>query len=91
MAQVRQRLERDADYCDTQAESRNDHDYVGAHRILAALLYKEVGREAATRIMAKIRRRGGLDGMVLNYDGKFDAYKKLGITEPWQDWALPVE
>jgi len=81
-------LEKDAEYCDSKAEARNDHDYVGAHRVLAALLYQEVGREVATRIMKRIKRLKGLDGMV-GMDGIPPAFEKLGVTEPWNKWFLP--
>mgnify|MGYP001562636218 CR=1 FL=1 len=35
-------IEEVANFCDRKAEARNNHDYVGIHRILAVLLYKHV-------------------------------------------------
>ncbi len=44
-------LEEVADFCDQNAEARNNHAYVGTHRILAAVLHRKVGRDQAKRQM----------------------------------------
>lgn len=82
------KLEELADLCDEQAEQCNAHDFVGSHRGLAALLYREVGRELATRVMRHIAEMGGLDGMNGVCTDQ-DAFVELGITEPWKEWSLP--
>lgn len=82
-------LEELADLCDQQAEQINAHDFVGSHRLLAALLYREVGRESATRIMRQISEMGGLNGMN-GICSNQAAFTELGITEPWKEWALPA-
>jgi hypothetical protein len=80
-------LEQLADLCDQEAESENAHDFVGAHRLLAALLFRRLGRETATAIMREVAELGGLDGMngICGTDG---AYADLGIAWPWKDWKL---
>ncbi len=83
-------LEELAQMCDLNAESRNDHDYVGAHRLLAALLFTKVGREKATEIMLEIAEYGGLDYMV-GMDGQKPVYEEFGIKKPWHEWNLPME
>ncbi len=80
-------LEELAEMCDLNAESRNDHEYIGAHRLLAALLFKKVGRDKATEIMFEIAEYGGLDYMV-GMDGQKPVYDDFGITKPWHDWNL---
>lgn len=52
-----------ADMLDSDAGNGNWHDFVGAHVKLARLLTKEVGRDAALKIMRKIADRQGLHGM----------------------------
>lgn len=84
------KLEELADLCDEQAEQSNAHDFVGSHRSLAALLFREVGREPATRIMRHIAEMGGLDGMNGVCTNQ-NAFAELGITEPWKNWQLPKE
>lgn len=80
-------LEQLADMCDLEAESANAHDFVGSHRLLAALLYRHVGRERATAILREVAELGGLDGMNgVCTDG--DAFKELGIAGPWKEWRL---
>lgn len=54
-------LEDIAAFCDMEAESANRHGMVGVHLWLALYLQREVGREAATRILREIAERGGLD------------------------------
>ncbi len=80
-------LEELADLCDHQAEARNDHEYVGAHRLLAALLFRKLGCEKATEIMFEIAEYGGLDYMV-GMDGQIPVYDEFGIKKPWYGWKL---
>ena len=80
-------LEELADLCDRQAEARNDHEYVGAHRLLATLLFKRVGCDKATEIMLEIAEYGGLDYMV-GMDGQKPVYEEFGIKKPWYEWKL---
>lgn len=77
-----------ASLCDQEAESSNNHEFVGVHRVLAALLYQKCGRKQATRLMFEIARRGGLDGMA-GVGGKDGAYAEFGLPEDWGDWNLP--
>jgi hypothetical protein len=84
-------LEELADLCDLQAEQRNNHDYVGVHRLLAVLLYRQIGREAATTAIFWIAEHGGLDGMngVGGATRHFDsAFSELGVPDPWKVWKL---
>lgn len=80
-------LEELAQLCDMEAKSRNNHSYVGAHRLLAALLRNMLCREIATDIMLEIAKYGGLDGM-MGMSGKPSAYDDLGIKPPWDEWEL---
>lgn len=80
-------LEELADLCDHQAEARNDHEYVGAHRLLAALLFRKLGCEKATEIMFEIAEYGGLDYMV-GMDGQKPVYEEFGMKKPWHVWKL---
>jgi hypothetical protein len=80
-------LEQLADLCDNQAEQINAHDYVGTHRLLAAVLYRHVGRETATAILRDIAELGGLHAMN-GVCGEPDAYGELGVPEPWKEWDL---
>lgn len=80
-------LEEIADFSDGQAESRNNHEYCGTHRILAALLHRKLGREQATKIMREIAEYGGLDGMS-GCGGEADAFADFGIEDCWKDWEL---
>jgi len=82
-------LEALADLCDGEAESRNNHEYVGAHRILAALFHQKLGREQATSLMREIAEYGGLDGMT-GAGGEDDAFADFGIKDCWRDWSLPI-
>lgn len=81
-------LEELADYCDSHAEGRNAHDFVGAHRILAAYLHRELGRESATRLMLGIAQRDGVDGMA-GVCGTDSCFEEFGIKDAWYDWKLP--
>ncbi len=84
-------LESLADLCDQQAESCNAHDFVMSHRALAALLFQEVGRKAATKIMMRISRYEGLPGMtgVCGMGDDKLASSELGVrTDGWHDWKL---
>ena len=72
-----------ADVCDQNAESINHHGFVGAHRILAALLYRVVGESDATKIMVAISEYGGLDGMNMSA-----VFAEFGIKPPFDEWEL---
>ena len=73
-------LEEIADFCDLNAEGRNNHSMVGTHRLLAVLLYNQYGRAEATKTLRNIAESGGLDEMEIEKD--------LNIPEPWKDWKL---
>jgi hypothetical protein len=79
-----------ADFCDANAGSRNNHDFVGSHRVLAALLYARLGRESATGIMREIAEFGGLDGMSGGWwgEGNGSAFADFGIKDCWAEWSL---
>jgi hypothetical protein len=84
-------LEELTDYCDMEAESRNNHRFVTTHRLLACLLCRDLGRQLATSIMLSIAERGGLDGMSgmdyftpENVDG---SYEEFGIKANWAKWT----
>jgi hypothetical protein len=47
-------LEQLANYCDEQAAVCRHLDVVGAHRVLAALLARRIGRAQATRILRDV-------------------------------------
>jgi len=81
-------LEELADMCDQNAESRNNGDYIGVHRILAALLYRQLRREQATMLMKEIAEYGGLDRMN-GVSGQDDAFADFGIENGTDDWQLP--
>jgi hypothetical protein len=74
-------LEDIAEFCDLNAEGRNNHSLVGLHRLIAAILYNKFGREAATETLRTIAEFGGLDEMG-------GAFSELGIPEPWNEWKL---
>lgn len=84
-------LEALADICDLQAENVNAHDFVMSHRALAALLYQELGRAAATSMMLKIAGFEGLPGMtgVCGMGDAEKAQKILGVRlDGWHKWKL---
>jgi len=82
-------LEELANFCDQNAESRNNHDFVGSHRLLAAMLIKQLGREIATDIMFEIAEYGGLDGASgLYWQGGSSAFDDFGIEDCWVEWSL---
>jgi hypothetical protein len=71
--------------CDQDAESRNAHDFCGAHRLLGAILFRNYGRESATKTMRDIALLGGLQGMCgICTDG--DAFKELNVGIARHDW-----
>jgi len=72
-------LEDIADFCDLEAEGRNNHSMVGTHRLLAVILYNQFGRSEATKTLRMIAESGGLDEM---------SVEDSGIPEPWNDWKL---
>lgn len=83
-------LEELANFCDKEAEGRGrtNHAFVGAHRMLAAILHQKLGREQATVLMKEIAEYGGLDGMS-GVGGEVSAYEEFGIADCWADWSLP--
>jgi hypothetical protein len=71
--------------CDQDAESRNAHDFCGTHRLLGAVLFRQYGRESATKTMREIALLGGLQGMSgVCCDG--DAFEELRVGEAGCDW-----
>jgi hypothetical protein len=72
-------LEQYANYADECSEQRNAHNFVGAHRVLAALLHAEAGRAGATRVLRTIAEYGGLDQM---------SPVDVGLPDNWKPWAL---
>ena len=86
-------LEELADFCDQKAESMNAHEFVGTHRMLAAVLYRKLSRWMATEIIKEIAEQGGLPGMIGMYGAPAilswpETYESYGITEPPLDWKL---
>lgn len=71
--------------CDHDAESVNAHDFCGSHRVLGGLLYRQTGRETATKLMREIALRGGLHGMN-GVCTDNDAYEEFGVGENGKDW-----
>ena len=86
------KLEELVQMCDQNAESRNNHDFVGAHRVLATLLFKTLGRKTTKDILVEIAELGGLDGMSGMYVDELEngdnAFEELGIKKPWHEWNL---
>jgi hypothetical protein len=80
-------IENIADFCDLNAESRNNHSYVGVHRLLSAILHAQYGRENATKTIRTIAEYGGLDEMN-ELGGSSQSFKDFGIESPWNDWKL---
>ena len=81
-------LEELTNFCDEEAESRNNHNFVGSHKILSALLFKQLGRKKATIIMQEIAEYSGLDGMMgLEQDVK-SAFDDFGLKNDWSEWEL---
>lgn len=72
--------------CDQDAENINAHDFVGAHRLLGAVLYRQLGRETATVVMRDIAYRRGLHGMS-GICGTRDSYADLGVGQNGRDWG----
>jgi hypothetical protein len=79
-------LEELVQLCDHDAEDRNAHEFCGAHRLLAAVLYSRYRRESATATMLEIALLGGLQGMT-GICSKGDAYEELGVGEFGHDWS----
>lgn len=52
-----------ADFCDQQAEGRNNHSMVGVHKTLSKILVKQYGLNEATKTIRTIAECGGLDQM----------------------------
>ena len=76
-----------ADFCDQDAESRNNHRFVGVHKLLAAILYKHLGREKSTIIMHEIAEYGGLDGM-MGYADDESSFSDFGLEQNFKKWKL---
>lgn len=71
--------------CDRDAENVNAHDFVGSHRLLGGLLFRDLGRKLATKIMLRIAERRGQHGMG-GLCGLPDSYAELGVGEDGKDW-----
>lgn len=74
-------LENVVDLLDQHAESINAHDFVTTHRALAALMVKEIGREAATKVFLRLVSFEGLHGLT-GVCGRTDVEeheKELGV------------
>jgi len=76
---------------DENAERCNAHNFVCVHRGLAAILFREVGRKAATKIMRRLVNYGGLHGLIGAY-GQGDvgnAEEELEVSlHGWKEWRL---
>ena len=81
-------LEELANMCDQEAESRNNHSFVGLHKLLAALLFQQLGREKATTIMREIAEYSGLDGMRGIGGYAKSAFSDFGLKDDWSEWEL---
>jgi hypothetical protein len=79
-------LEELVELCDQDAESVNAHDFCGAHRLLAAVLYRNLGRATATDVMRDIAYRRGLHGMN-GLCGLRDSYADLKVGQSGRDWS----
>jgi hypothetical protein len=77
-------LEKLADFLDQEAESSNQHSFVGVHRGLATLLYLNLGKENTKLILFKIAELGGLMEM-----GELGVLTELGVKKCWHDFELP--
>lgn len=71
--------------CDQDAENCNAHDFVGAHRLLVAVLFRSVGRAKATEIFLEIAGMGGLHSMN-GLCGRKDAFLALKVGVSGHDW-----
>lgn len=71
--------------CDQDAGNVNAHDYCGVHRLLGAVLIRDLGRTAATTVMRNIAYRRGLHGMN-GLCGLQDSFKELNVGEAGCDW-----
>jgi hypothetical protein len=82
-------LEQLADFCDEQAALCRHLDVVGAHRVLAALLHRRLGRTPATRLLQEIAEYGGLDGLC-GAGGGLGAFGDFNVPRDRRvPWALP--
>ena len=81
-------LEELVNMCDQDAESLNNHSFVGLHKLLCTLLFQHLGREKTTNIVYEIAEYGGLDGMN-GIGGKCSAYADFGLKDDWSEWQLP--
>jgi hypothetical protein len=79
--------------CDDDAEDINAHDFCGTHRLLGAVLFRQLGRVQATEVMRDIAYRRGLHGMS-GICGCRDSYKDLDVGKMGSTWDgeyLPEE
>jgi hypothetical protein len=80
-------LEELVELCDQDAESCNSHPFVGTHRILGAVLFRQYGRESATKTMLFIAERKGLHTMSGDQvPDEQTAYEELGVGQSGYDW-----
>lgn len=56
-------IEAVSDALDRDAESSNAHDFVGSHKALAALMFKNLGRAQATKVVIELANFRGLHGL----------------------------
>lgn len=78
-------LEELVQLCDQHAESLNAHEFCGTHRLLGAVLFNQVGRKKATKILLDIARRGGLHRMS-GVCCSTDSFRELKVGEYGRDW-----
>jgi hypothetical protein len=83
-------LERICLMLDRNAESCNAHDYVGAHRLLCALLIIECGEQMAFKVMRRLASIEGIHGLTGCRgrgigDKATEEWLKVPITER-SDW-----
>jgi len=86
-------LEQLADMFDQHAESINAHDFVTTHRALAALLYKNFGREIATKVLMSLVDFKGLHGLtgIGGRTNPDEHEKELHVPlNNWKDWSLGI-
>jgi hypothetical protein len=79
-------LEELADYADEQETRSEGVVDLGINRLLAALLYRLLGRQQATAVMYEIACWGGIRSMA----EQENCFLELGILPCWENWALPL-
>jgi len=83
-----------ADQMDEAAEDINAHDFVITHRALAILAAQTIGDESTLKLMQALKTERGLPGLTgicgrEPKDGTILA--RLGISENWADWEIPIQ